>query len=177
MTVANDDSFLAAINQELSRIALGVFGGAMISAPTTTLIKRDSTLIGRYPVAPVLCYITLLYVYSIITLGVFIWSTSVSSRLVEAPPDGKPITTLQLTQLHLVDPLTLVANLFPSHTESNARRSLQPDPVDMFEEDESSPRLQVGVDPAGSPNPIFGVYASEIRRRATSLAEEDMHDA
>ncbi|TFK65030.1 hypothetical protein BDN72DRAFT_846112 [Pluteus cervinus] len=128
----SDDNFIVAMNQELSRLSLGMFAGATISAPATDFYVTSSTLVGRYPIGPVVAYAFLLYLYSLIVLGIFFWASTLETALVKAH-DGSTVPSLALAQNALTDPLVLVGMVFPGSL-SGVKGSVSTDTADMFGE-------------------------------------------
>ncbi|TFK65028.1 hypothetical protein BDN72DRAFT_901056 [Pluteus cervinus] len=132
LSAGSDDDFIAALNQELSRLSLAMFGGATISAPASDFLITHSILVGRYPVTPVLVYALLLYIYSMIVLGICFWASSLETPLVKAR-DGTMVPSLALAQNALTDPLVLVGMAFPKSLKG-VRGSVSKETMDMFGE-------------------------------------------
>lgn len=146
---------MAAMNQEMSRLSLGVFAGALLNAPTTSLFQSKQTLVGKYPLAPALIYILFLLIYAVLSFAVFIWAFLLRSPLVQAP-DGSTVTSLELTQQHLTDPLSLVAAAFPESTKTQP--TVPKIAQEQFDEDNTTPRLRVGIDADPTTQNNFRVY-------------------
>ena len=70
----------------MGRTTLGIFSGALVNAPARSFVESRSVLVGRYPVAPVIVYTGLLFIYSMVALGIFTWASSAESE----PRTGGP---------------------------------------------------------------------------------------
>ncbi|KAK7054557.1 hypothetical protein VNI00_003756 [Paramarasmius palmivorus] len=135
----SQERIMAAVSQEISRLSLAVFAGAVINAPVHNLSFHHSDLVGRYPIAPVIAYTVLLFVYSFVSIGIFVWASIMKTRIVQAP-DGTKATSMELTQLQLTDPMMIVAMTFPP---ANGQDTIHTDPLNSFVEDPNTPRLVV----------------------------------
>lgn len=139
---------------------------------TTTILpllinSSTTVLITRYPLAPTITYLALLFTYSLLSGSLYIWI--VSQPLHRLPtPDGSFANTQQLLHIHLTNAMTLVAKLFPQQQEAYVEWNVGR----MFAESENgsesgtpqqSPatqgmrtkRLHAGI---GGENGTFGVY-------------------
>ncbi|KAJ6525481.1 hypothetical protein DFH09DRAFT_1371907 [Mycena vulgaris] len=130
------------------RVALGLTG--LVLALSYSLILADVWLhaassivdgLGRYPLAPTAVYLMLLYAYALTAGGIYLWAARLRVRLVR----GR--SAAQFAQRRLVDPSVLVGALYPTALPDS-------DGEDPPEEDESTPRLELGTDDGGA----FGVY-------------------
>ncbi|KAJ7715577.1 hypothetical protein DFH07DRAFT_362114 [Mycena maculata] len=154
LAAQDEPSALAAMNQELSRLTLALFAGTLQPAPSTSLsTAQQSALFGRYPFAPVIVYLFLLYAYSFTAGGIYIWAARLRSPFFRAP-GRKTTTALQLVHLRLTDPLALVASIYPSYADCPA----PDDPREMFLEDDTTSRLEIGTDDGVNAHPVFGIY-------------------
>ncbi|TFK60354.1 hypothetical protein BDN72DRAFT_940293 [Pluteus cervinus] len=115
---------MAHVSQQLSRAALGMFAGTLKPVPVTAIIEE--VILGRYPVAPVLTYVGLLVVYSLIALGIFLWATLLKTPGVTMPGiNGKTATVLQLAQVQLTDPLIVVAQSFERELKCSEEKRIE----------------------------------------------------
>ncbi|KAJ7137735.1 hypothetical protein C8R44DRAFT_868114 [Mycena epipterygia] len=154
LAAQNESSALAAMNQELGRLSLALFAGAL--QPITTAAEgaaQASARFGRYPLAPVVVYLFLLYAYAFAAGGIYLWAARLRAPLFRAP-ERKTTSAVQLAQLRLTDPLALVATIYPSYPDSPAPE----DPRDLFLEDETTSRLEIGTNDGVNAQPVFGVY-------------------
>jgi hypothetical protein len=95
-------------------------------------------ILGRYPIAPVLTFVILLFIYGLIALAVFVMSYGVSSDAIFVPPelldsrkngvDGKNIPIIELAGMRLLSPAPLIAQLFAEPFDP--MNSLNPDDAD-----------------------------------------------
>ncbi|KAJ7217173.1 hypothetical protein GGX14DRAFT_541754 [Mycena pura] len=157
LTAPNETAALAATNQALGHLALALFAGTLqlTSSPASTI--RQAVL-GRYPLAPVIVYLLLLYAYALTAVAVYVWATYLRMPLIRGA------NTVQLAQLRLTDPLALVAALYPSP----GQRAAAEDPRELFLEDEDTPRLEVGMHGEVNGPSVIRVH----RRRAARSAFE-----
>ncbi|KAJ7172086.1 hypothetical protein C8R46DRAFT_137981 [Mycena filopes] len=148
----NTSSAVGAMNQELGRVALALFTGTLQPAPLSQSNTQDSqpALLGRYPLVPVVLYLFLLYAYSLTAAFIYVWAARLRSQLFRNP-NGKTTCAVQLAQLRLTDPLTLVAALYPSYPDNPTPE----DPRELFME-ETAVRLAISTH--DGPQPMFGVY-------------------
>ena len=196
MADGNDDSVIAALNQEISRLNLAVFAGATMTGPPTTLSITRSLLVSRYPVPPVLFYTSLLFIYSLIVLGICIWASTIKTPVVIGQ-DGSKATSLELGQALLADPLMWVGLMFPKSLKGVDGTNVVTDSMETFaegqrgvmeggkaegdqteEEEENSMRLRLGLVMEGEKaGMVFGVASTEsengglYRRRQMSNVE------
>ncbi|TFK66272.1 hypothetical protein BDN72DRAFT_899979 [Pluteus cervinus] len=148
VTDTNDASVMAAVNQELSRTTLAPFAAMLMNVPAQDFFLAKSALVSRYAVAPVLTYVSLLFIYSLIALGIFGWASSIRTKRVISGDGKSKSTMLVLAQAHLTDPMMVVASMLGSQSESS--QAVGTDPLELFAEDHDSKRLVVGVDDSGS---------------------------
>ncbi|TFK69739.1 hypothetical protein BDN72DRAFT_589921 [Pluteus cervinus] len=156
MSDRNDDNVIAALNQEVSRLSLAIFAGSVVTQAPHSLSITKSAFVSRYPVTPVLVYTGLLYIYALIVLGIFAWASTIKTNLVrmvarntETDSDyemggSREVTTLELAQNALTDPLVLVGLGVPrslnglhqmrSSQAGGRARPLLVDRMDMFGE-------------------------------------------
>ncbi|KAG8678546.1 hypothetical protein FRC08_017683, partial [Ceratobasidium sp. 394] len=85
VTARTADEVMASLNQELGRLALGFVSGSFVFAPAADVQILTPTILGRYPLAPLLAFTGLLALYGLIALVVFAMSTNATSSLVHVP--------------------------------------------------------------------------------------------
>lgn len=164
---------MATINQEISRLALGFTSGGFKFVPATNVEIITPTILGRYPLAPLLTFVILLFVYGLIAIVVFFLSFSTPSDVVIVPPQlkltSKPkdnhIPALTLAQMRLLTPLPLVSQVFSERSEENAdAKSVETSALDMFSERDGNGvnivRLRLGLESDGI-RPRYGIWKSE----------------
>ncbi|KAJ6531274.1 hypothetical protein B0H19DRAFT_1384480 [Mycena capillaripes] len=177
----NLSSAVAAMNQQVSRLALALFAGTLQPVPATAESTiAHSVLYGRYPIPPLTVYLLLLYAYSLTAGVIYLWASRLRSPLHRAP-GYKTTSAVQLAQLRLADPLALVVALYPAPYPGSEGGGEAPDDARaLFVEDESTPRLAIGTDgtsdgftsPIGTRTrrPSFGVYKRAGPRATEFLA-------
>ncbi|KAJ7766840.1 hypothetical protein B0H16DRAFT_1882833 [Mycena metata] len=147
----NISSAVGALNQELGRVALALFTGTLQQAPLLeSNPQQQAALLGRYPLVPVILYLSILYAYSLTAAVIYIWAARFRSQLFRRP-GHKTTCAVQLGQQRLTDPLTLVAALYPSYPDN----PMTEDPRELFME-ETAVRLEFSTH--DGPQPMFGVY-------------------
>ncbi|KAG8907912.1 hypothetical protein FRC01_007541 [Tulasnella sp. 417] len=141
----------AALNQYLARVTLGVAAGMLQSAEATDVQQTVPTLLGQYPVAPVMILIALLFLYALLATLIFTssWLTKDETIVVHSnkTKDGTPEeqSVLNLTQRWLVDPLPLVAAAFPGEDGKDAQRTVASSAVEMvYDGNGLDARLSIG---------------------------------
>ncbi|KIO26084.1 hypothetical protein M407DRAFT_24642 [Tulasnella calospora MUT 4182] len=140
----------AALNQYLGRMMLGVAVGMFQSAEATDVKQTVPTLLGQYPVGPIMILIALLFLYAVLATLIFTssWLTNDETIVVlgDKRKDGTPEeqSVLNLTQRWLVDPLPLVAAAFPGEDGKDAQRSVADSAVDMVY-DGNGPDTRVSI--------------------------------
>lgn len=112
-----------------------------------------SSQITRYPLASLLTYTFLVYSYGLLALVIYLFALTSSSPTVHTNSRSVP-TALELAHVQLSDPLSLVANLWPSPRGTFTSRRVQ----DLFPEDDTTLRLEVGLDQTSGHCPDFRVY-------------------
>jgi len=180
LTTNSSDETMALLNQELGRLSLASAAALTNLRENATDTQRlDTQLLGRYPAAPVYLLITLLYLYALLALLIFlnVSLTTKSTTVTLTGPDepGKRIATVELAQLPLAQPLALVAELFPSHDPAQRTRlSMARSALERFEESEMEgphaavERIKIGVYASG----IDGAAVFGIRPRNNHDKEE-----
>ncbi|KAG8912002.1 hypothetical protein FRC01_005354 [Tulasnella sp. 417] len=141
----------AALNQHLARVMLGVAAGMLQSAEAADVQQTVPTLLGQYPVAPVLILIALLFLYALLATLIFTssWLTKDETIVVlsNKKKDGTPEeqSVLNLTQRWLVDPLPLVAAAFPGEDGKHVQRTVASSAVEMvYDGNGPDARLSIG---------------------------------
>ncbi|KAG9120197.1 hypothetical protein FRC07_004398 [Ceratobasidium sp. 392] len=172
-----DEQVTAALNQETSRLALGFVSDSFIFTDASDVQIYQPTILGKYPIVPLLAFVTLLFIYGLIALAVFVMSFGLRTDVISIPPslrdnvschDGiREVPALEVAQLRLLSPLPLVAQTFerlprpssrPGHRDADAR-SAATDEIELF--DESGPlvetRLRLGLEDTEI-RPRYGVW-------------------
>ncbi|KAG8783353.1 hypothetical protein FRC12_019830 [Ceratobasidium sp. 428] len=175
--VARDvQDVMAALNQELARLALGFIAGSFVLAPATDVQILTPTILGRYPLVPLLTFTGLLALYGLIALLVFAMSSFTTTGSIHVPSElrGKPkdknVPELKLVQLRLLNPLTVIAQQFseyqfptPNASDPDGR-SVKTSAMDLFPETGLGRmeirRLRLGLE-RGSVRPRYGVWKNE----------------
>ncbi|KAG8733006.1 hypothetical protein FRC10_000490 [Ceratobasidium sp. 414] len=189
----SDDSILANLEQELTRLALGSAAGVFVrttdSVSDASVIKQE--LVGRYPRTPVFVFAGLLYAYAALAILLFLSTMACTSDVIEVGVQGKERveggsagrghTALELAHRSLVDPVALIAeqHVWAPHVSPStaSAMSVRRRTAEMFgvgqvagEEKEggsSRPeRLVVGLGGpyADTGNPRFGVWRRPKRQ-------------
>ncbi|KAG8738151.1 hypothetical protein FRC12_016893 [Ceratobasidium sp. 428] len=177
-TLSNtNEQVMAALNQELSRLALGFVSDSFIFTDASDVQIFRPTILGQYPLFPLLSFVTLLFIYGLIALVVFITSFGLKTDTILVPPSLRDNTSgnngevpvLEVAQLRLLSPLPLVAQVFsePPHASAqpNPRhadaKSVAIDEMDLFDERKYG-RLRLGLEDDVL-RPRYGVW----ERKAT----------
>ncbi|KAG9009290.1 hypothetical protein FRB90_008434 [Tulasnella sp. 427] len=158
------DVVMASLNQHLARLTLGAAAGYVEPARAADVTYLVPTLLGQYPVWPVLAVLTLLCLYALLAVVVFVssWWTTDETILPPSDDSGMPFaqeeSMLVLTRTWLTNPLGLVGAAFPGEDGRDDVRSVAKKPRDMvYDGNDSHMRLAIGLTDEG-----FG-----IRKRAT----------
>ncbi|KAG8914339.1 hypothetical protein FRC01_004118 [Tulasnella sp. 417] len=141
----------AALNQHLARVVLGIAAGMLQPAEATDVQQTVPTLLGQYPVAPVMILIALLFLYALLATLIFTSSWLTKDETIVVPSnkrkDGTPEeqSVLNLTQRWLVDPFPLVAAAFPGEDGKDVQRTVASSAVEMvFDGSGPDARLSIG---------------------------------
>ncbi|KAG8903577.1 hypothetical protein FRC01_009148 [Tulasnella sp. 417] len=155
MTIAMTEmrpNVIAALNQYLARVMLGVAVGTFQPAEATDVRQTVPSLLGQYPVAPVMILVSLLLLYALLAIFVFTssWLTKDETVILlgQKKKDGTPEeqSVLNLTQRWLVDPLPLVAAAFPGEDGKDVQRTVADSAVDMvYDGSGADARLSIGL--------------------------------
>ncbi|CUA70725.1 hypothetical protein RSOLAG22IIIB_09052 [Rhizoctonia solani] len=181
------DQVMAALNQEISRLALGMVSGLFDLTPATNVQAFSPTILGRYPLGPLLVFVALLLIYGIITLAIFGTSLTIRSGVVIVPQTlrasrsmkknqekDKTILTLELVQLRLTSPIPAFLQFFeqsrsshPPGPEDPDVRSVSESIVGLFNETDTSKctetRLRFGLEDTGL-RPRFGIWRDQVMK-------------
>ncbi|KIO22028.1 hypothetical protein M407DRAFT_10108 [Tulasnella calospora MUT 4182] len=115
------EEVMAVLNQQLARLAVGSAAGFFEPAAATDVSYFVQTMLGKYPVGPILALLALLLLYAMLALTIFFVSLRENDEAIVAPPYdpfggnihvGEP-SSLTLAQRWLVTPLPLVGFAFP----------------------------------------------------------------
>ncbi|KAG8735948.1 hypothetical protein FRC10_009965 [Ceratobasidium sp. 414] len=170
------EEVMSLLNQELARLALGFVSGSFLFVPATDVQIVTPTILGRYPLAPLLSFVALLMIYGLIALVIFVMTMNATSGSIHIPAKlrdklkDKTIPELELAQMRLTTPLPVVAQLFaeykfvtPGASDPDAR-SAKASAVDLFSEYDAGrtieARLRIGLE-GGSERPRYGVWKDE----------------
>ncbi|TFK66895.1 hypothetical protein BDN72DRAFT_126825 [Pluteus cervinus] len=144
----NETNVIASLNQGFSRQFLGLNTYLFQIAPAHNFsLVQPTSIVPRYSLAPVFAYISLILIYSLIALAIFIWASLIPTPVVKAP-NGEEMTSLELTQRHLTDPMMIVASILHSQSQTGTppEPKIGTNPVEMYDEDQHTPRLIVGIE-------------------------------
>ncbi|KAG9023618.1 hypothetical protein FS837_005694 [Tulasnella sp. UAMH 9824] len=168
------------INAHLSRIALGLLGGAVqLVGPNQASLVRQGVF-GLYPVAPVMCVSGILYLYALFAMYIFFSSVSSKSYIITttaSPKEENGVeersssttsskapkekTALVLGQLWLTDPLPLIASVFSREDGTDPERTIADDSLDMvYDVNGRAGRLEIGLRTVGE-EARFGLERKE----------------
>ncbi|KAG8896079.1 hypothetical protein FRC00_006523 [Tulasnella sp. 408] len=155
MTIAMTEKIAnvtAALNQRLARMMLGVAVGTLQSIEATDVKQTVPSLLGQYPVAPVMILVTLLFLYALLAIIIFTSSWLIKDETIIVPgqkkKDGTPEkqSVLNLTQRWLVNPLPLVAAAFPGEDGKDIQRTVADSALDMvYDGNGPDARLSIGL--------------------------------
>ncbi|KAJ7074103.1 hypothetical protein C8F01DRAFT_1242374 [Mycena amicta] len=169
LPASDEGSAIAAMSQELGRLALALFSGTLqLQSSSSPLVSHSNIAnqpsassppppgLGRYPLGPLTVYLIIIYAYSLTAFGVYVYASRLRVPVVRTP-GRTPANSAQLAQLRLTDPLAHVAVLYPSPGQAAAPEDLR----ELFLESQDTPRLEVGIQVpirGGAQQPVFGVY-------------------
>jgi hypothetical protein len=180
MSANSSQQVMAALNQELSRLALGYVSGAFIFDSASDVHTTIPTLLGRYPLVPLLVFVLLLFIYGLIGVVIFATSFNMRSDEVLVPPElrrlaqsteetDQLIPSLELVRLRLTSPLPILAQFFSDPVinlklagpEDPDARSILDNVTKMFDETGSARyqerRLKFGLERTEL-RPRFGIW-------------------
>ncbi|KDQ20217.1 hypothetical protein BOTBODRAFT_62541 [Botryobasidium botryosum FD-172 SS1] len=184
------DSTVALFNQELARLMLGFNAGLFQRAPATNATRLNPILVGRYPLPALLAYVGILYIYAALAFFVFATSAFSSSYAIQVPASlsqkQKPVllSSLELVEAWLTNPLTLVSALFPSQEQHhpNYKKMFSAagtmESLNMFVDTPNTEKVLLGLGPPGSNNPRYGVWQRKSflgAMRASGVSSRSEH--
>ncbi|TFK66138.1 hypothetical protein BDN72DRAFT_160807 [Pluteus cervinus] len=169
MFETNEANVIAALNQGFSRTCLGMNTYLFQDAAAQNFGLIQPTIVSRYSLVPVFVYVSLILIYSLIAIAIFIWASLIPTPVVKAP-NGKEMTSLELTQCHLTDPMMIVASILHSQTGTPPEPKIGTNPVRLYAEDEQTPRLVVGIE--GKSSADLGCRF-RVREKARLMSNED----
>lgn len=165
------EKFLAFLNQELARQALG--SAAIITNVSLNTLSQNvliDTNVGRYPLIPVFIFSALLFLYSSLPV-VIMWRTgwhdlAGTVRLKEKPVE-ESVSAVIITQRWLTSPLPLVSASYPPDRSNLALASLSIDTTKsgMFDAQDDS-RLHPGLATTPSGGNVFRIRDKRKRNTA-----------
>ncbi|KAH7333764.1 hypothetical protein B0J17DRAFT_709350 [Rhizoctonia solani] len=183
LTSNTTEAVMAALNQEVSHLSLAMVSGVFYFTPTENVQISKPTILGRYPLAPLLTFVLLLFAYGLMALITFLMTFRMRSGTVLVPRElqnlkstsqekTEHVATLEFAQFRLTSP---IPTLIQSSTQSTAppqppgpddpdARSVSQSIVDMFREHEVSgcpaDRLRFGLENT-TLRPRFGVWRDQ----------------
>ncbi|KAF8593283.1 hypothetical protein BDV93DRAFT_612292 [Ceratobasidium sp. AG-I] len=178
MLATTVDEVMSALNQELSRLALGFVSGGFEFSPALDVQHVTPTILGRYPLVPLLAFVGLLCFYGAIALTFCVLSSKASSASViisaelRGKSEKKVIMVLELAKTRLSSPLPIVAQLFSSspdpqtepRTHNSDALSVKTLGLDLFSEGNAHSigevRLRLGLED-GSMRPRYGTWKKD----------------
>ncbi|KAJ7632969.1 hypothetical protein FB45DRAFT_914027 [Roridomyces roridus] len=129
-----------------------------VNTSSALATEPQSGLLGRYPLAPIIIYLYLLYTYAFTAGGIYLWASRIRTQLFRTP-GRKTTSAVQLAQVRLTDPLALVAALYPRDCPTPEDG---PEMFPLVEDERATGRLEMGIknDGAGRGNTVsrFGVF-------------------
>ncbi|KAI0083784.1 hypothetical protein BDY19DRAFT_975585 [Irpex rosettiformis] len=170
LTLNTTDRAMAALSQDLARLAIGS-AGALANLRVDT-IKQESIneiLVGWYPIAPIIVFLVLLYGYATLALGIFIRILFFTrSSTIHIPNSSKSVSAMELAAMRLTNPLTLVAALFLPEFQADPLMSVETNVLKSFKDNwDPESRLRVGLQ---VDEDAFGVWSSAVKRPGYSSA-------
>ncbi|KAG8973260.1 hypothetical protein FRC05_008974 [Tulasnella sp. 425] len=162
---------MAALNQHLARLMLGAASGYFEPAPATEVYRLVPLLLGQYPVAPVLTFISLLCLYALLALSVFLsswWTTDETIVFSSGESTGtQPKSILALTQAWLTSPAPLVEAALLGAGDRHGVQPVTEPPSGMFYDGkEGDARLGIGMSNNG-----FGLWRRATEKKETGVEE------
>ncbi|KAI0068623.1 hypothetical protein BV25DRAFT_19738 [Artomyces pyxidatus] len=174
---------------QLASYGLALSGGLMTSQPVSEAIQASQRVASRYPLAPLVTFLALLYLYSLTALGILLWTALFckAGSVVVHLPDGttKTVGLLELAQLRLTSPIAMVADTFQSPINGRRRdaelkgnsdvdrrilQSIATNPLHLFGDD--AQRLTIGIRSDGFRMERIGWHDSDEDGESTSLIND-----
>lgn len=156
---ATDEERMALLTQEMTRFATvsaGIF--ANVTGPPLWQHKVENRILGRYPIAPVLSLITLLFITA--TFAVTICILAVASPSTKGNVYGMKhaLSELDLARLRLVSPFALIAEICDALDQDGKRSSNQSNSIDMLHNKLDVRQICVGVHEDEAGEAVFRMW-------------------
>ncbi|KAH7928827.1 hypothetical protein BV22DRAFT_1126191 [Leucogyrophana mollusca] len=153
--------FASELQTQLMLRSLALSAGIVESIPALNAFSATQTVASRYPIAPLATFLVLLFLYSLVALGIVFWTCfSASDSVKFYLPDGtmSSRSLLEMAQARLTDPLAVVADRFErgdrrgenGNSEEDQEgdwRTLQTDSLDMFGPEDADESLSFSLQP------------------------------
>ncbi|KAK0213705.1 hypothetical protein IW262DRAFT_1411071 [Armillaria fumosa] len=171
------DAFNTVLSRNMSYAAMGVASPLFERDVSTSGNYIDMRSASRYPFAPLAAVLAILYTYAFLALAITVSSVMLSSREVIVTKNGGKehrITTIELVQLRLTNPLASIAERFSD--PARPELLLESSAVDMFHEHPHAEKLGVvmvddeGEDGEGIVRRRRTFRVESVERRLTRLS-------
>ncbi|KAG7441156.1 uncharacterized protein BT62DRAFT_997358 [Guyanagaster necrorhizus] len=171
------DTFNTVLSRNMSYAAMGLASPLLerdVSAGGNAILLRSAS---RYPLAPLSTVLAILYTYALLTLVITASSVMLSSREIVVTKDSGEkhrITTIELVQLRLANPLASIAERFIDPAQPELL--LESSAVDMFYEHPRAEKLGVVMvedeeqDAEGMIRRRRGLRVESVERKLTRLS-------
>ncbi|CAE6368052.1 unnamed protein product [Rhizoctonia solani] len=186
MTTNSVEEVMAGLNQEMSRLALGMTSGMFYFSPASDVSIFKPVLLGRYYLAPLFTFVLLLFIYGFMALVILVTSFNMRSGMIIVPPSlqntqssgqekDKRIPVLELVRLRLSSPIPMILQFFARPITSSQQpgandpdaRSVSRTITELFPEADTSihteNRLRLGVEDVVI-RPRFGIWSDQVMK-------------
>ncbi|KAG8973259.1 hypothetical protein FRC05_008973 [Tulasnella sp. 425] len=164
------DEVMAALNQHLARLMLGATAGYFEPAPATDVYLVVPTLLGQYGVAPVLTLISLLCLYALLALLVFLsswWTTDETVVLSDESFGAQEKSMLALAQAWLTSPAPLIGAALRRAGDQDGMQSVSGRfSGRAYEGNQNDARVAIGLTNEG-----FGIWSHGTGPKIAGVAE------
>ncbi|KAH7909181.1 hypothetical protein BJ138DRAFT_1115210 [Hygrophoropsis aurantiaca] len=170
-------SFSRELQTQLMLRSLALSAGIVQSAPVTDAFGSSQKVASRYPIAPLATFLALLFLYSLVALGIIFWTCFSASDTVVMHQSGGSSSShslLEMSQVRLTDSLTVVADRFRKGDGADGDgesgfmeedrgdldsdlRTLQINSLDMFASEDATDGVEFGLRPTAR-GLRFGLY-------------------
>lgn len=151
------------LNELLGRLAISFPAGLFDPAPATAVHEIEYRILGLYPIAPITFLVSVLYLYSLFAVFIFVTSQTASSYGVIIPETATPTEdekvapelpneqatesdALALGHMWLTDPIPFISAMFPEGDGLDGKRSATEDALQTAKDTSvGSQRLEMGV--------------------------------
>jgi hypothetical protein len=178
LTSRTAEEVMADFSQEIARLTLASASGILAPIAPESAGIANSKLVSAYPFPPLVLFLGLLAVYSVIVTALFLWCAFADSPTlrVNARENGShTVSLVQLVQMRITNPISFVSSVFDPF--ASPALYFQPDQVDsvifplslqtdmkmLFNESRTTARLHVGFTSREDEMPQFVMGQGSIK--------------